>query len=134
MNRKKRIEFCEKYYRFLEEIKNDSETVEWCRKYSVYERQEKNRVLYEMIHIFMKDAYDSGVVISEYGEIIEKSGLEEWNVASPSKEWAEKLTEEQLFAVIAWHFRRDHFINGSLIDDSIAEGYLLTLVKAVLKK
>ena len=35
------------------------------------------------------------------------------DLAQPTKEWLDTLTEKQILAVIAWHFRRDHFSEGS---------------------
>jgi hypothetical protein len=41
-------------------------------------------------------------------------------------------TEKQILAVIAWHFRRDHFSEGSWIADSVADGHMAVLVDALL--
>lgn len=42
------------------------------------------------------------------------------------------LTEKQILAVIVWHFRRDHFSEGSWIADSGADGHMAVLVDALL--
>lgn len=38
-------------------------------------------------------------------------------------------TPYEVARCIAWHFRRDHFCEGSLISDSIAGGHMLRLLK-----
>ena len=73
------------------------------------------------------------MVIGNYREIIDKAELEE-KVESLSAEDMSDLTEEQLVGCIAWHFRRDHFIEGSLVSKSIADGHLLQLLKAFRDK
>ena len=54
------------------------------------------------------------------------------DLAQPTKEWLDTLTEKQILAVIAWHFRRDHFSEGSWIADSVADGHMAVLVDALL--
>ena len=44
------------------------------------------------------------------------------------------LLPEQILACVAWHFRRDHFSEGSLISESIAEGHMLSLLSTYLEK
>ena len=77
----------------------------------------------------MKEAYDVGMVIHNYREIVESAGLQRI-VQTPSEDNLKGLTREQILACIAWHFRADYFNNGSLINTSIAEGYMLNLLKA----
>ena len=55
-------------------------------------------------------------------------------VAEPTEEELNALTAEQILGCIAWHFRRDYFSNGSLIDSSIAEGHMLWMLKAYVEK
>ena len=54
------------------------------------------------------------------------------DLAQPTKEWLDTLTEKQILAVIVWHFRRDHFSEGSWIADSGADGHMAVLVDALL--
>ena len=55
-------------------------------------------------------------------------------VAEPTEEELKALFAEQILGCIAWHFRRDHFSNGSLIDSSIAEGHMLRMLKVYVEK
>ena len=87
-------------------------------------------LLYES---FTKDAYDTQMVIYNYWEVVESAYLEKI-VNEPSEEMLKGLTEEQILGCIAWHFRADHFNNGSLINHSIAKGYMLKMLKAYITK
>ena len=78
------------------------------------------------------EAYDSNVVITDYGQVVEDGKLSERDLVQPTKEWLDTLTEKQILAVIAWHFRRDHFSEGSWISDSVADGHMTVLVDALL--
>ena len=46
-------------------------------------------------------------------------------ITEPTDEFIAGLTDEQLLACITYHFRQDHFCNGSLTCESIAGGHLL---------
>ena len=69
----------------------------------------------------------------EYREVVESANLEKI-VNEPSEDNLKGLTEEQILGCIAWHFRADHFNNGSLINYSIAKGHMLTMLKAYVAK
>ena len=71
--------------------------------------------------------------ITNYMEVVEDAGMI-GRVASPTEESLAALTPEQILGCIAWHFRRDHFDNGSLIANSIAEGHMLRMLKAYVEK
>lgn len=79
-------------------------------------------------------SYDSEVVIKDYGQVIEDGKMSERDLVSPTKEWIESLTEIQILAVIAWHFRRDHFSEGSWIADTVANGHMVVLVDGLLSR
>ena len=68
-----------------------------------------------------------------YSEVVSEALTDE-EVAKPTEEILNRLTTEQIVGCIAWHFRRDHFSEGSLISDSIANGYMLMLLKAFVVK
>lgn len=57
----------------------------------------------------MQEAYDSNVVITDYGNVVEDGKFSDRDLSCPSREWMYTLTEKQILAVIAWHFRREHF-------------------------
>ena len=126
--------WCLRYRSLFEEIESDEAVKTSLKKYSGYTRPTENLGLIKVLHNCMHKAYESGVVIPGYGYIIETAGLAEEAVFEPTPEWAESLTDDQLLACIAWHFRRDYFNNGSWISNSVANGYMLILVRNFLEK
>lgn len=82
---------------------------------------------------FMKEAYQKGIVVTNYSDLVEEAGMKN-KVAEPTEEELNALTAEQILGCIAWHFRRDYFSNGSLISSSIAEGHILRMLKAYVEK
>ena len=128
-------EFCKKYINLLKVLTTDKELKEWCKTYSIYKEPEEHKSLKEILYRdFMQHAYNEGIVVSNYGEIIDQSGLNKKNVSQPDEIWVKDLTKQQIIACIAYHFRMDHFDNGSLINHSIAEGYLYNLMLEYLGK
>lgn len=125
--------FCLRYVQLLQTIDWDDELKDWCRKYSFYEKTVTHQGLERMLHELMSEAYDSNIVIHDYGQIIDDSKLDQQLISDPSEKFLSSLNKKQLLACIAWHFRRDHFSEGSLISESIAEGILLKYVIALLK-
>ena len=81
----------------------------------------------------MEDAYQNDIVVHNYSELVE-SGEMKNKVAALTEEDLRALSAEQVLGCIAWHFRRDHFDNGSLIHSSIAEGHMLRMLKAYYEK
>lgn len=126
-------EFCRKYEMLLKAIYEDKELRNWCNDYSVYAPVTEHTGLKRILSDFMQEAYDVNLVIQNYGEVIEAGKLDERLVSNPTTEFINKLNEEQILACIAWHFRRDHFSEGSLIADSIGQGKLLPYFEALLK-
>ena len=128
-------DWCLRYRSLFEKIESDKDLKASLKKYSVYAKPAENLLgTVKVLNNCMHNAYDSGVVVKNYREIIESTGLPEEAVDEPSPEWAKTLTEDQLLACIAWHFRRDYFNNGSWISDSVANGYMLILVTEYLIK
>jgi len=80
----------------------------------------------------MNEAYKSNVVVGDYGQIIEEGEFSEEQLSHTTDEWCQSLTKKQLLGVIAWHFRRDHFCEGSWISDSVAEEHMMVLVDSIL--
>lgn len=81
----------------------------------------------------MEEAYQKDIVVHNYSDLVEAAGMND-KVAAPTEEDLRGLSSEQLLGCIAWHFRRDHFINGSLIHSSIAEGHMLRMLKIYADK
>ncbi len=130
----KRAAFCRKYVPILQVIEADEELKRACAAHSAYSRDTLHPALTEYLYReFMHEAYDSGMVIPNYMELIEEQGAGTW-VQDPSDEELSGLDAEHLLACIAWHFRRDHFSEGALVASSIAEGHMLRMLKAYLVK
>lgn len=113
----------------LEEIEAASEKQEWCRAYSVYSSNPGQEALARDLRSFTAGAYANGLVISNYQEVLQRWNLEEQSVAVADPVWLEMQPYLCVLTCIAWHFRRDHFCEGSLISKSIAEGAMLRLLR-----
>lgn len=111
----------------LTHIQTSPEKLQWCRKYSAYHRPAGQEELLAHIHHFIDDMYRAGLVISNYSQVIALWNLDEKQMALASTPWLSHQPYLSVLAAIAWHFRRDHFIEGSLINTSIASGALLRL-------
>ena len=123
-------DFCIKYIPILEMIDTDPSLKEACAKHSAYAKDEKHGSLINYLYqYFMKDAYKKGIVIPNYNNLVEKAGMQ-GKVDKPTDEDLKALSPDQLLGCMAWHFRRDHFSNGSLISQSIAEGHMLRMMRA----
>ena len=73
-------------------------------------------------------------MITDYGQVIEDGKISDRDLVSPTREWIASLTDKQILAAIAWHFRRDHFSEGSWISDSVADGHMVVLVDGLLER
>ena len=115
-------------------IADDPDLSGACREHSAYERDDKHRSLIDFLYRnFMEEAYRKDIVVRNYSELVEAAGMND-KVAEPTEEDLRVLSTEELLGCIAWHFRRDHFDNGSLICNSIAEGHMLRMLKAYFDK
>ena len=128
------IQWCKKYVVLFHAIHEDDELKQFFERYNVYQPPQGHHGLYQILHICMKEAYDSNVVITDYGKVVEGGKFSDRDLANPSKEWLANLTEKQILAVIAWHFRRDHFCEGSWICESVADGHMAVLVDSLLER
>ncbi len=127
--------FCRKYQVLLRALYEDDELREWCKGYSPYEIVKNHKQLYkDIIHEFFKQAYDDGIVIYEYDLILKKNKLNKKDIQAPTKEWVKNQSKEVIISCIACHFRMDHFCEGSLMNYSIANGYLLNLIQGYIEK
>lgn len=113
----------------LEQIDRSAEEKEWCRRYSVYPANPGQESLLGNLYTFIDRTDEEGLVITNYGEVIQRWGLKEQHIAVADAEWLAAQPYLCVLASIAWHFRRDHFSEGSLISDSIANGTLLRLLR-----
>lgn len=127
------INWCKKYSILFHVIYEDKELRDCFRQFSAYSRMTEHEGIQKILHECIDDAYESGVVNVDYGLIIKEASISEENLSNPAGGWVSSLSKEQIWAVIAWHFRRDHFLEGSLISDSIANGHMMVLVDDLMK-
>ena len=113
----------------LREIAASDTKRDWCASYSVYAACEDIYDLKRRIDQFIKDTYHNGLIITNYWDVIEQIDPKEEKVCIASGEWVNTLSLESAAACLAYHFRRDHFCEGSLISKSIAEGCILRLME-----
>ena len=133
-NPAQQLDYCLKYIPILEMVDADPSLKEACAKHSAYAKDEKHASLINYLYqYFMKEAYKKGIVVTNYSELVEEAGMQD-KVGAPTEMDLKGLSADQILGCIAWHFRRDHFSNGSLIDSSIAEGHMLRMLKAYVEK
>lgn len=113
----------------LEKIENSPEKKAWCHHYSVYSSNPGQEELSQGLDDFMTGAYENGLVITNYHDVLQRWNLDERSVADATPAWLETQPYLCVLASIAWHFRRDHFSEGSLISESITEGAMLRLLR-----
>ena len=130
--KQKRLDFCKTYIPVLKMIEDDEDLKQACMKYSIYSHEVKHQsVINYLEEHFMQDAYDADMVIHDYSAVLNAIDLFE-RVAQLKKRDLDSLSAYQILGCIAWHFRRDHFNNGSLISESIGKGYMLNMLEAYL--
>lgn len=132
--REKAYLWCHKYEVLFQIIFETEELRRHMQSFHVYQPLQDYMGIYPILHDCFEQAYQDGIVISNYGTIIEESGISERDLRHPSREWAASLSKDQILACIAWHFRRDHFAEGSWKNDSVANGHMLELVRGYLAK
>lgn len=128
------IKWCEKYTVLFHSINEDGELRYFFKGYNVYQLPQGHHGLYHILNVCMQEAYDSNVVITDYGNVVEDRKFSDRDLSCPSREWLYTLTEKQFLAVIAWHFRREHFCEGSWIGESVADVHMAVLVDTLLEK
>lgn len=113
----------------LTEIETTPDKLEWCQRYSVYTSNAGQESLHQALDALYDQTYELGMVITNYRDVIEYWKLDEQDIAVADPVWLEQQLYLCVLASIAWHFRRDHFCEGSLINDTIASGALLRLFR-----
>lgn len=121
--------FLERSLALLEEIETSPEKLEWCRRYSVYDTDRGQDELARSLYAFIDQAYANGLVITNYHEVIQQYRLDEDNIINVGPSWLKELSYLPTLACIAYHFRRDHFSEGSLISESIGGGAMLRMLR-----
>lgn len=119
--------------KMLREIEASEEKRSWCKAYSVYAPQTDKQGLIRTFRQFMNDTYKNGVVIGNYREMMNRLNLDDQQVVKAESAWVDTLSLYGAVACLAYHFRRDHFCEGSLINDSVANGCVLRLMERIYK-
>ena len=113
----------------LRSIIESDERVAWCRTYSVYAVREDIYGIERFFRKLLRETYQNGLVISDYRKIMDELGLEEEKIIRSESDWVEQLSVNGAAACLAYHFRRDHFCEGSLIQNGLANGCILRLME-----
>ncbi len=130
----KSLDFCKKYIPILQMIENDEDLKNACKHHSAYSKDINHPALIAYLYNeFMHEAYKSDIVVGNYSHLVEECMGETW-VAKPTDEKLNPLDAAHVLGCIAWHFRRDHFSEGSLVSESIADGYMLRMLKCFVDK
>lgn len=117
------MEFLDKSIALLEEINAAPEKRQWCKENSVYSENPGQAELHRRINTFEGESYANGLVITNYAQVLQRYGL-----CEPFTK-IDQMPYLAALACTAWHFRRDHFSEGSLISESIASGDMLRLLR-----
>lgn len=113
----------------LERIESSQEMKMWCRTYSSYSSNTKLCEIEQELDVFFYETYKMGLVITNYHQVIEQYSLNEADIIVSSKHWLDALPYLPVVACLTYHFRRDHFVEGSLINESITSGAMLRIFR-----
>ncbi len=81
-----------------------------------------------------QEACFGNVLAPKYHVLISTAKISEETLEYPTAENLSGFSAELILAIITWHFRRDHFCEGSLFKESIADGYLMVLAEEFVKR
>ncbi len=124
---------------------------EWCKKYEVlfkivYEDKiiqdalhgilgsKEHSVIYDLLWECTRAAYDEGIVIKNYSQILSDYHMDKNMVEHPTETWVDGLAEEQILAVIAYHCRAADVCGNGWLKEPVVDGSMLRLVRAFLRK
>ncbi len=120
--------FVDKAVGLLSEIAHDKKMVRWCKNYEPSGNEDAGPDIADMnrrLHGMMRHAYDSGMVPSNYRDIFETIGDEDMPGRKAKVFELRKLTDRQIISIVAMQFRHDHFCEGILVEEYVADGLLL---------
>lgn len=120
------IDGLERTISVLEDIDRTPYLKELCRRYSVYDFDDKFRVIRDPISGLIHENYDAGYFLSNYPDVLSLYGLDSGQMDQLN---VDELPYLATLACLTWHFRRDHFCEGLLTSRSIANGTLLRLFR-----
>lgn len=110
----------------LENIDHTPYLKELCRQYSVYDFDDKFRVIRDPISDLIDKNYEAGYFLSKYPYVLSLYGLDDGRMDHLNVDGLPYLAT---LACLTWHFRHDYFCEGSLTSRSIANGTLLRLFR-----
>ncbi len=127
--------FCRVHLPILKSILKNPESRRWCLNHSAYDRDTTHPELDRYFRAFISEAYRCGMIPRNYGELLQDLNPDRW-IRDPRRlqHFLRKQDGPHILACIAYHFRADHFSEGSLISDSIASGILSQMMAAYLEK
>lgn len=113
--------------KILHEIDCDSALKNKCAHYSVYDNKATNDKFFRRLNSLLIKAYNYGFVPANYRDTLSAHRIDDENISASDSYFIDNLDEDVTLAIIGWHYRRDHFREGCLINNSIASGDLLRL-------
>ena len=75
----------------LEQIENSQEKKAWCYHYSVYSSNPGQEDLFHDLNVFVDRAYEKGLVISNYQEVLRRWQFEERSIADADPEQLRRI-------------------------------------------
>ena len=120
--------------KLLTMIEDSPELRRWCSSYWIGEQYPDKSELLDEIRWFLHASYAEGLVVTDYGEYLEQMNLRYGIAEDAEASWLDGLSLNQLLSVMAFHFRKDHHRNGSLINESLASGAMYRIVLELAKR
>lgn len=132
----------------LEGVESFDYIREYCESYSAYVRSTADGGIYQnIIEKVWKPGYDVGLVIPQYVAVLDSLGEGEIEIRiedikahfgatkgiSSKPVDMDALIFIQTVSLIASEYRKDHFMNGSFINESVASGRILYLYRKLRK-
>lgn len=118
------VKLCNRYVILLRVLYLDDALNQWCRNYRYHNNNDPHHIIEETIYNgLMKDAY-----ALDFASILSTRPYHRYDYGSTIHG-----TVDDLIYGICLEIRHDHFVDGALINDSIASGRLYHLVDALLK-
>ena len=99
----------------LEQIENSQEKEAWCHHYSVYSSNPGQEDLFHDLNVFVDRAYEKGLVISNYQEVLRRWQFEERSIADADPVWLETQPIYAYWPVLPGIFAEIIFARGRLL-------------------
>lgn len=69
---------------------------------NTYKPEDGHQGINKILNECFNEAYNSNVVIKDYGQMVVDGSLSERDLSRPTKERTDTLTDKQILAAIAW--------------------------------